>query len=291
MAHPGRAGTWDWASPTKSSICGWDALCKPGVRAVRSNVSYSGRSLRCFAREAGRRAIAAEYRGEVSRRHIRWVAPPKAGTMNDKGIALKRNGNASDHQHRLAAASPRDEAVPRSSEPPASIPPQALLARVLQRENLQRALKQVRRNQGAPGIDGMTVEALPHYLKDHWPRIRAQPLTGTVRPQPVKRVETTKSDGKVRCLGIPTAVDRFIQQAIAQVLSAQWELTSVRVAKLAYRPLNKSILPVSTFSLTALLRVAILCRVFSSLGDPHRARYRCFYFFPWPGACAVPLDE
>jgi group II intron reverse transcriptase/maturase len=143
--------------------------------------------------------------------------------MNDKGIALKRDGNASDHQPRLAAAPLRDEAVPGSSEPPASIPPQALLARVLQRENLQRALKQVRRNQGAPGIDGMTVEALPHYLQDHWPRIRAQLLAGTFRPQPVKRVEIPKADGKVRCLGIPTVVDRFIQQAIAQVLSAQWE--------------------------------------------------------------------
>src|SRR5690606_16568691 len=108
--------------------------------------------------------------------HSRWVAPLKAGTMNDKGIALKRDGNASDHQPRRAAAPPRDEAVPGSGEPPASIPPQALLARVLQRENLQRALKQVRRNQGAPGIDGMTVEALPHYLQDHWPRIRAQLL-------------------------------------------------------------------------------------------------------------------
>ncbi|SEJ21545.1 group II intron reverse transcriptase/maturase [Azotobacter beijerinckii] len=143
--------------------------------------------------------------------------------MDDKGVALKRDGNASDHQPRLAVASPRDEAAPGASEIPESIPPQALLARVLQRENLQRALKQVRQNKGAPGIDGMTVDALPQYLRDHWPGIRAQLLAGTFCPQPVKRVEIPKPEGKVRCLGIPTVVDRFIQQAIAQVLSAQWE--------------------------------------------------------------------
>ena len=104
-----------------------------------------------------------------------------------------------------------------------SIQPQALLARVLERENLQRALKQVRRNQGAPGIDGMTVDDLPDYLRHHWPALRAQLLSGTYRPQPVRRVEIPKPDGKIRPLGIPTVLDRFIQQAIAQVVSAQWE--------------------------------------------------------------------
>jgi len=94
---------------------------------------------------------------------------------------------------------------------------------VLERENLQRALKQVRRNQGAPGIDGMTVDDLPDYLRHHWPAVRAQLLSGTYRPQPVRRVEIPKPDGKTRPLGIPTVLDRFIQQAIAQVITAQWE--------------------------------------------------------------------
>ncbi|MDO8346428.1 MAG: group II intron reverse transcriptase/maturase [Rugosibacter sp.] len=117
----------------------------------------------------------------------------------------------------------QDELVAGSSRQPESIHPQALLAQVLERANLQRALKQVRRNKGAPGIDGMTVDELPDYLKYHWLEIRAQLEAGSYRPQPVKRVGIPKPDGKTRPLGIPTVLDRFIQQAIAQVISAQWE--------------------------------------------------------------------
>lgn len=98
-----------------------------------------------------------------------------------------------------------------------------LLARVLERDNLQRALKQVRRNQGAPGIDGMSVDALPEHLKDHWPTIKTDLLAGRYRPQPVRRVEIPKADGRQRMLGIPTVLDRFIQQAMAQIVQAQWE--------------------------------------------------------------------
>ena len=86
----------------------------------------------------------------------------------------KSNGNASDPQRKLAAALPPDEPIAGPSGQPESIHPQALLAQVLDRENLRRALKQVRRNKGAPGIDGMSVDALPEYLKQHWPGIRAQ---------------------------------------------------------------------------------------------------------------------
>lgn len=135
----------------------------------------------------------------------------------------KSNGNASDLQPRLAAALPPDEPVAGSNGQPESIPPCALLVQVLDRANLQRALKQVRRNKGAPGIDGMTVEELPEYLKHHWLEIRAQLETGHYRPSPVKRVDIPKGDGKTRPLGIPTVLDRFIQQAIAQIISAHWE--------------------------------------------------------------------
>ena len=107
--------------------------------------------------------------------------------------------------------------------PPESIPSQALLAQVLERANLRRALKQVRQNKGAPGLDGMTVDALPEYLRHHWPEIREQLETGSYRPQTVKRVEIDKADGKKRPLGIQTVLDRFLQQAIAQVISALWE--------------------------------------------------------------------
>lgn len=97
------------------------------------------------------------------------------------------------------------------------------MARVLERNNLIRALKQVKRNKGAPGIDGMTVDQLPDYLKHHWSRVRRQLLEGTYRPKPVQRVEIPKSDGRMRKLGIPTVLDRFIQQAIAQVLQTEWD--------------------------------------------------------------------
>lgn len=136
---------------------------------------------------------------------------------------MKSDGNASDNRLVPAVAVPRDEPVAGKPESPESIANYALLECVLTRDNLQRALKQVRQNQGAPGIDGMTVDELPEYLRHRWPEIRAQLIAGRYRPQPVRRVEIPKPDGRKRLLGIPTVLDRFIQQAIAQVVSAQWE--------------------------------------------------------------------
>lgn len=97
------------------------------------------------------------------------------------------------------------------------------MEQVLEKENLQRALNQVVRNKGAPGIDGMPVEKLESHLRHHWPMLRQSLLDGTYHPKPVKRVEIPKGDGTYRALGIPTVIDRFVQQAIAQVLSALWE--------------------------------------------------------------------
>jgi RNA-directed DNA polymerase len=101
----------------------------------------------------------------------------------------------------------------------------SLMEEVCQRDNLWKALKRVEANQGAPGVDGMTVLKLPRYLKRHWPKIREQLLAGTYRPQPVKRVEIPKPDGGVRKLGIPTTLDRFIQQVVLQVLQGSWDRT------------------------------------------------------------------
>ena len=173
--------------------------------------------------EAGRLVTAAEYRGGVSRGHSRRAAPAEGPNDERERTTVKSDGIASDHLPRQAAALPQDELVAGLPGCPDSIPSQALLAQVLERANLQRALKQVRQNKGAPGIDGMTVDELPEYLKQHWLEIRAQLEAGQYRPQPVKRVEIPKPDGKMRKLGIPTVLDRFIQQAIAQVISAQWE--------------------------------------------------------------------
>ncbi len=96
---------------------------------------------------------------------------------------------------------------------------------VCQCANLTEALRQVQANKGSPGIDGMTVDKLPEHLREHWPAIRAQLLSGTYRPQPVKRVEIPKPDGGVRKLGIPTVLDRVIQQAVLQVLQGRWDPT------------------------------------------------------------------
>src|SRR5262245_31042891 len=96
---------------------------------------------------------------------------------------------------------------------------------VIERENLKKALAQVKRNKGAPGIDGMTVNELAPYLKEHWPTVQAQLLEGTYKPQPVRRVEIPKASGGTRLLGIPTVLDRFIQQAVMQVLQADWDRT------------------------------------------------------------------
>jgi RNA-directed DNA polymerase len=96
---------------------------------------------------------------------------------------------------------------------------------VLERENLKKALAQVKRNKGAAGVDGMTVGELPAHLKEHWLTIRAQLLDGIYRPQPVRRVEIPKASGGLRPLGIPTVLDRFIQQAVMQTLQADWDGT------------------------------------------------------------------
>lgn len=98
-----------------------------------------------------------------------------------------------------------------------------LWGRIWSRENLKAALKRVEQNRGAPGIDGMTVTELRPYLKDHWPELRTQLEAETYHPQPVRRVEIPKPDGGVRLLGIPTVLDRFLQQALQQVLTSVFE--------------------------------------------------------------------
>ena len=118
---------------------------------------------------------------------------------------------------------PEASKAKRTPEDPAL--PVLLMEEICQRENLRRALQRVRQNKGSPGIDGMTVKKLSSYLKKHWPQIREQLLVGIYQPQPVKRVEIPKSTGGIRKLGIPTVLDRFVQQAIMQVLQKYWDKT------------------------------------------------------------------
>src|ERR1700726_4453691 len=118
------------------------------------------------------------------------------------------------------------EARPTMNDPESPASTNRLMEAVCERENLKEALRRVKANKGSAGVDGMTVGGLTDYLKQHWPVIREQLLNGTYEPRPVRRVEIPKPDGGgVRKLGIPTVLDRFIQQAVMQVLQKQWNPT------------------------------------------------------------------
>src|ERR1700751_1415224 len=120
----------------------------------------------------------------------------------------------------------------QGTEPPVAKPAperpacaEQLMEEVCDRGNLVRAWKRVRSNKGSPGVDGMTIDDAKAYLREHWPTIRSQLLSGSYQPQPAKRVEIPKPDGGVRKLGVPCVVDRLIQQAVLQVLQERWDPT------------------------------------------------------------------
>ena len=117
------------------------------------------------------------------------------------------------------------ESLSTANDPESPASTNRLMEEVCERENLKEALQRVKANKGSAGVDGMTVGGITDYLKQHWPAIREQLLNGTYEPRPVRRVEIPKPDGGVRKLGIPTVLDRFIQQAVRQVLQRQWDPT------------------------------------------------------------------
>lgn len=138
-------------------------------------------------------------------------------------IALAFTGEGRSEAPRAPREGTESHTANCETESPARA--EQLMEEVCGRENCQRALRRVKANKGSPGIDGMKVEELPGYLKRHWPAIREQLLSGTYQPQPVRRVEIAKPDGGVRKLGIPTVLDRFVQQAVMQVLQCRWDPT------------------------------------------------------------------
>ena len=117
------------------------------------------------------------------------------------------------------------ESLGAASDPESPAGTHRLMEEICERENLKAALHRVRTNKGSAGVDGMTVGELAGYLKQHWPVIRDQLLSGTYEPKPVRRVAIPKPDAGVRKLGIPTVLDRFIQQAVMQVLQRRWDRT------------------------------------------------------------------
>jgi len=117
------------------------------------------------------------------------------------------------------------EARPAKTEVESQAAGGPLMEAIVERDNLKKALRHVKRNKGVAGIDGMSLDALAPHLREHWRAIRAQLLEGIYKPQPVRRVEIPKASGGTRSLGIPTVLDRFIQQAVLQVLQAEWDPT------------------------------------------------------------------
>jgi RNA-directed DNA polymerase len=118
-----------------------------------------------------------------------------------------------------AQPEPSEGSRPRTASEPGGALATGLMEAVVGADNLRQALRRVRANKGSPGVDGMTVGELPDYLRRAWPALRAALLEGAYEPQPVKRVSIPKPDGGMRELGIPTVVDRFIQQAMLQILT------------------------------------------------------------------------
>ncbi len=117
------------------------------------------------------------------------------------------------------------EPLPTTNDSKSPASTNRLMEEVCERENMKEALRRVKSNKGSAGIDRMTVGAIADYLKQHWLAIRERLLNGTYEPNPVRRVEIPKPDGGVRKLGIPTVLDRLIQQAVMQVLQKQWDRT------------------------------------------------------------------
>jgi len=136
----------------------------------------------------------------------------------NEALAEKRDGEAATPE---AEGSELHHATKEPEIPGMS----TLMEEVVHSENAKKALKKVLQNKGAPGVDGMTVDKLPGYLRQHWTAIRQQLLNGTYAPHAVKRVDIPKPGGGMRQLGIPTALDRFIQQAMLQVLQKYWDKT------------------------------------------------------------------
>ncbi|MEH2522205.1 MULTISPECIES: group II intron reverse transcriptase/maturase [unclassified Bradyrhizobium] len=144
--------------------------------------------------------------------------------MRQKNQVELNLGTGAEGEARSAAArEPEARPARACPERPAVAGPS--MEDVVERENLKKALARVKRNKGTAGIDGMNVDDLSAYLKEHWPTVRVQLLEGIYKPQPVWRVEIPKPSGGMRLLGIPTVLDRFIQQAVMQVLQADWDGT------------------------------------------------------------------
>ncbi len=163
---------------------------------------------------------------------VREYGTPESGRAEPKGERKPMRSHEEQRQQNIPKGSSRqrdtvklEEYAGAPSSSSAQIAPSSredqsdLLERMLEGENLRLGYKRVVQNGGAPGVDGVTVSELQAYLKTHWETVKSKLLEGTYRPMPVKRVEIPKPGGGVRLLGIPTVMDRFLQQALLQVMN------------------------------------------------------------------------
>jgi RNA-directed DNA polymerase len=147
------------------------------------------------------------------------------GSDMQQNIQTELNFSSTPAGEAREAGREETELLPATNDPESPARTNRLMEEVCERENLKEALRRVKANKGSAGVDRMTVDGIADYLRQHWPAIREQLLSGTYQPKPVRRVEIPKPDGGVRKLGIPTVLDRFIQQAVMQVLQRQWDPT------------------------------------------------------------------
>jgi RNA-directed DNA polymerase len=185
---------WDWTARTATSLFTEEKSAEAIVPAGKKD-------------EPGRAERNERGSLDVLAKEAMMAANPEDGASAD-GRTVKPD-----------APRPEQSLFPAAQSSDPHPAPAALFESFLSRENLVRALKRVEQNAGAPGPDGMKTEELRPFLRAHWPEVRARLDAGTYRPAPVRRVFIPKPGGKVRPLGVPTVLDRLIQQALLQVLT------------------------------------------------------------------------
>ena len=189
-------------------------LCREGVRAYLGRSRLMPERATVLSRsEKSAEAVVAAGRGRRAERGEVFEAMSMLNAPRQMSAPVERAGVAHGEAGRDPvsdeASNPRHDTESTGS---------ALLQAALTRENLRQALKRVRANKGAAGVDGLDIDQTARQLVTTWPTLREQLLRGTYRPSPVRRVTIPKPDGGERELGIPTVTDRLIQQALLQVL-------------------------------------------------------------------------
>ena len=223
----GRHGAMSWHNTAKST--GMPVEVNPAA-VQRSNVQLPGEICPEQSGQKSAEIVVIEETSRSAEPHskVAGVTHPMKDRTNEEGIDPATDKPTDDARRRGALGS-RDggkHGAPQERN---------MIEEILGPENLAQAWKRVKANKGAPGIDGMTVGDFPAFAREHWTRISTAIRNGTHRPAPVRRVFIPKPDGTQRPLGIPTVLDRVIQQAVAQVLNPLFE-AGFSESSYGYRP-------------------------------------------------------